>query len=34
MTEEKTTGNGGLQGHVRIDFSKKGHSRPAYQKKA
>lgn len=34
MTEEKTTGNGGLQGHVRIDFSKKWHSRPAYQKKA
>lgn len=34
MTEEKTTGNGGLQGHVRIDFSKKWHSRPSYQKKA
>gem|GEM_PF-2411088 len=34
MTDEKTTGNNGLQGHVRIDFSKKGHSRPAYQKKA
>lgn len=34
MTEEKTTANGGLQGHVRIDFSKKWHSRPAYQKKA
>lgn len=34
MTEEKTTGNGGLHGHVRIDFSKKGHNRSSHQKKA
>ena len=34
MTDVKTTGNNWLHSHVRIDFSKKGHSRPAYQKKA